>query len=279
MQDEIKHDDDRSMALSSLIEGEATLTMMAAQMEDWDGSQIVQIPSSSLDRTFSLMMPLMTMGTGPSMKQAPPILADSLIFPYLRGLVFCARLVNDDGWKGIDAAYKNPPLSTEQILHPEKYLAKPDAPMAVDLGDLKAGEGWKEVTRNVVGEMQAAVLLKKQSGKEAAAGWDGDQFAAFEGPEGRLGLVWLSTWDSEADAKEFCRAYLQFQTRKLGKEAKDPEAYPDSSRRPTDGAVYAVERRGADVAIVEGFPSERTEGLVDSAFGAKKTEKTAAPRR
>jgi hypothetical protein len=273
MQDAIKHDDDRSLALSSLIEGEATLTMMAAQMEDWDGSQIIQIRSEALERTFGLLMPLMTMGTGPSMKLAPPILSESLIFPYLRGLVLCAKLVNDDGWKGIDEAYKKPPLSTEQVLHPEKYKSKPDWPTAVDLGSLNAGEGWKEVTRNVVGEMQLGVLLKGFNQKEAAAGWDGDQFATFEGENGKLGLVWLSTWDSEDDAKQFAKSYTRFQTKKLGNGAKDPDAYPDSSRRPSQGASFAIERRGADVAIVEGFAPETAESLIEAAFKAKKSEK------
>ena len=276
LQHAIKHDDDRSMALSSLIEGEATLTMMGAQMKDWEGLEIIKLRSEDLDRTMSMMGPLMSMGTGPSMKDAPAILADSLIFPYLRGLVFCAKLVNDGGWKEIDRAYKNPPLSTEQILHPDKYLTKPDPPTEVDLGKLAPGAGWKEVTRNVVGEMQAAVLLKKHSGKEAAAGWDGDQFATFEGSEGRLGLVWFSTWDSEEDARQFAKSYLQFQTTKLGAKAKNPDAYPDSVRRPSQGVSFAVERRGADVAIVEGFSSEIAESLMETAFKASKREKTHA---
>ncbi len=280
MQDAIKHDDDRAMALSSLIEGEATLTMMAAQMKDWDGSQIIHVRAEDLDRTFSLMMPLMTMGSGPSMKTAPPILTESLLFPYLRGRVKCARLVNDGGWKALDEAYKNPPLSTEQVIHPEKLRAKPDAPTAVDLGKIDAGPGWKEVTRNVVGEMQLAVLLKKYSGKEAAAGWDGDQFAAFEASDGRrLGLVWFSTWDSEDDAREFARSYLQFQTGKLGPDARIPDAFPDSTRRPSGPSIFAVERRGSDVVIVEGFAREAVGPMVDAAFQARKMEKTGeAPK-
>jgi len=219
------------------------------------------------------------MGTGKSMKDAPPILADSLIFPYIRGLIMCAKLVNDGGWAAIDEAYKNPPLSTEQVIHPEKYLLKPDIPTDVDLGTLNPGKDWKEVTRNVVGEMQTAVLLKAHSGKEAAAGWDGDQFVTFEGPDGKLGLVWASTWDSENDAREFARSYLQFQTKKLGKAAKMPEAYPDSTRRPSQGMSFAVERRGADVSIIEGFSADTTERLIETAFQAKKSEKGKIPSR
>src|SRR5262249_33618037 len=37
LQKAVKKDDDRSMALSALIEGEATLTMFGASMDDWEG--------------------------------------------------------------------------------------------------------------------------------------------------------------------------------------------------------------------------------------------------
>jgi hypothetical protein len=270
----VKGDDDRDLALSALIEGEATLTMFGAQMGDWDGSKIAQTPAENWSAAMNLMSLFMPALGGPSLKKAPAILSESLTFPYFRGMVFCAYLTNHGGWDSLNEAYREPPLSTEQILHPEKYRVKPDPPTAIDLGSLDAPAGWKEVGRNVLGEMQLAVLLRGQSGKRAAAGWDGDTFAAFEGPEDRLGLVWLSTWDSDQEAREFLESYLKFQTAKLGADIPDPEVVPDSSRRPNQGAVYAIERRGSDVAVVEGFPTEPTEKLLEAAFGAKKTEKT-----
>ncbi len=90
MQKVVKHDDDRDLALSALIEGEATLTMIGAQMEDWDGSKIREVPASRLDRIFGLIMPFMPLAGGASLRKAPVILSESMIFPYLRGLVFCA---------------------------------------------------------------------------------------------------------------------------------------------------------------------------------------------
>jgi hypothetical protein len=272
-----KGDDDRDLALSALVEGEATLTMFGAQMSDWDGTKISLVPSERFDRMLNLISAFMPMSSGRSLREAPAILAESLIFPYFRGLVFCARLTNDGGWKAIDDAYHSPPLSTEQILHPEKYRAEPDPPMAVDLGKLEPPAAWTEAGRNVVGEMQLAVMLRNQGGKSAAAGWDGDTFAAFEGPADALGLVWLSTWDSEKDAHEFAHAYIRFQTKKLGNDIPDPDAFPDSIRRPHKGAVFAVELRGLDVAVIEGFPAEATESLMEAAFRARKTEKTHAP--
>lgn len=270
MQKSVKNDDDRDLALSALIEGEATLTMIGAQMEDWTGSLIGALPAENLDRVFSFLIPLLPMTGGKSLREAPIILSESMIFPYLRGMVFCAKMTNDGGWDALTEVYKRPPLSTEQVLHPEKYKSKLDMPMAVDLGPLDAGDGWKELGRNVVGEMQLAVLLRRHGGKKAAAGWDGDKFAVFENAKGKLGLVWFSTWDSEDDAQEFLRGYARFQSTKLG--AGDLDDVPDSLRRQKDNAVFAIERRGSDVVIVEGFAPEKTESLVKSALEAKKTE-------
>ena len=53
-----RHDDDRSLAVSALIEGEATLAMMGAQMDDWDGSKITKMPADDLDRGLSFISPV-----------------------------------------------------------------------------------------------------------------------------------------------------------------------------------------------------------------------------
>ena len=272
MQKLVEGDDDRSMALSSLIEGEATLAMIGAQMNDWDGTKVGAIPFADLDRTFSLMAPFMSFASGASLREAPVILSESLIFPYLRGMVFCASLTNKGGWKAINEAYENPPQSTEQVLHPEKYLDKPDPPTAIDLGRLEPGEGWAEVGRNVLGEMQLAVLLRKFGGKPIAAGWDGDRYAVFDTKDGKLGLVWFTTWDTEDDARDFARQYARFQTRKIGPDLAQPEAFPDAIRRAEGEIAYHVERRGKDVAVVEGFSVESTDRLVEAALKAGKIE-------
>ncbi len=276
MQKAVETDDDRSLALSALIEGEATLAMIGAQMDDWDGSKVGSIPYADLDRGFSLMAPFMSFAGGASLREAPVILSESLIFPYLRGMVFCASLTNKGGWKALDDAYKNPPQSTEQVIHPEKYRDQPDPPTTIDLGKLEAGEGWAEVGRNVIGEMQLAVLLRKHGGKPAAAGWDGDCFAVFEGPGGKLGVAWLTTWDTEDDAREFARQYARFQTAKLGPDAPKLDDFPDAIRRAGEAGEFAVERRGSDVAVVEGFAPEVTSRLLEASFKATRKEMATA---
>jgi hypothetical protein len=274
-----KHDDDRSLAVSALIEGEATLAMMGAGMDDWDGSKVIKLPAADLDRGLSLISPFLTMmGGGKSLREAPTIISETMTFPYLRGMIFCAKLTNDGGWKAVDDAYKSPPVSTEQVLHPEKYRGHPDLPTMIDLRELKPGADWKELGRNVLGELQISIMLGRH-GARAAAGWDGDRYAVFEGPGGKLGLVWFSTWDSEDDAREFTRAYARYQTKRQGKNGFQPEQIPDSLWRCQDNVCQVVERRGVDVAVVEGFPPTLTGTLLDSAFHAKKTEFQQEPRK
>ena len=273
MQQAVKKDDDRSLAISALIEGEATLVMFGAGMDDWEGDDITQLPAQNLEWTFSILAPFLPfMGGGKSLRTAPPIVSESMTFPYFKGMVFCAKLTNKGGWAAIDEVYRNPPLSTEQILHPEKYSAEVDLPMSIDLGVLEPGQGWKEVGRNVVGEMQLGVMLKKHGGKAAAAGWDGDRYAIFEGPGKKLGLVWLSTWDSDDDAREFCKGYVSYQTTKVGHLGGHPTPIPDSVWRNLDDQLYVVKRLGRDVVVVEGFAPGPTLALVDAAFRATKTE-------
>ena len=116
--------------------------MFGAGMDDWEGDDITRLPAERLEFTFNLLAPFMPfMGGGKTLRDAPPIISESMIFPYFQGMVFCAKLTNDGGWAAIDEVYRDPPLSTEQILHPEKYRAKPDFPMSIDLGALETGRG------------------------------------------------------------------------------------------------------------------------------------------
>lgn len=270
MHETAKKNDDRSLAVSALIEGEATLVMMGVGVDDWNGTQILRMRSDDMDKALSFMTPFMTfLGGGKSLKSAPPIITESMLFPYIRGMIFCTKVVNGGGWKGLDDAYRNPPVSTEQILHPEKYGNNPDLPMTIDLGKLTPEAGWKEVGRNVLGEMQLAVLLRSHGGKSAAAGWDGDSYAVFENPNHELGLVWLTTWDSEKDATEFAGGYLKYQTTKFDRETPKPDPNALALTRLHQKAAFTVDRRGHHVAIIEGFSPETTRSLMNQVYAAR----------
>ena len=80
-------------------------------------------------------------------------------------------------------------------------------------------------------------------------------------PKNRLALVWLSTWDSEDDAREFAHAYVAYQSAKVGDLGKPPKPIPDSVWRNLDDRLFVVQRRGRNVAVVEGFSARGDSGL------------------
>src|SRR3989442_4644542 len=79
--------------------------------------------------------------------RAPLILRQQLLFPYVHGLAFIKAALAHGGWEGLERVYQHPPISTAQILHPEKYFAaSPELPSEVTL-DLSAAAlsvPWKK---------------------------------------------------------------------------------------------------------------------------------------
>jgi hypothetical protein len=67
--------------------------------------------------------------------QAPRAMRETLIFPYLHGLEWTTQLYRRGGWTMVSNAFTRLPLSTEQILHPEKYFNY-ERPIKVVLPDL-----------------------------------------------------------------------------------------------------------------------------------------------
>ena len=167
------------------------------------------------------------------MDDAPAPVTIVLLFPYISGAAFVDRLIAEGDWDAVNAAYANMPASTEQILHPLKYLER-DEPSLTALPDPTAalGAGWRIVDEDTLGELQTAVLLAEfdpgegfngitgdialpEAARNASAGWDGDRFALWEDGNGeRETLVWRSVWDTPQDARAFSRALAQFNNRR-----------------------------------------------------------------
>jgi hypothetical protein len=118
-----KGDSDAELAAHALIEGDATLAM-------------VMYVSSSPMRALTFLKSLGSMGVDTKeLDQAPRVIRESLLFPYQEGLNWTRVLHKDGGWAKVTQAFTNLPQSTEQIMHPEKYLAH-EAPVKVTLPDI-----------------------------------------------------------------------------------------------------------------------------------------------
>jgi hypothetical protein len=190
---------------------------------------------------------------------APRLFVRSAEFPWRRGAVFALAQFT---LGKLDQAYAKPPVSTEQVLHPEKYLAG-EKPVVIDPApaeEFLAGKGYKAVYRTVLGELGVALVLETHFPREdlssVSEGWGGDLVVVFE-KEGEAPLVlWLTEWDSEEDAIEFQAQAFRLMKRVL---PPDSELAAPAMRKKT-GVVFGVN-----------VPKDLQNDLLDAAWKCKRT--------
>jgi len=233
-------EDDRSLAFHAVIEGDATLSGFGYLFGGLDERSLAEVNRSVHDSIETARS---------SLSQVPEAIKEELLFQYYGGVSFVSRVLGQRGWSGVNQLYESPPLSTEQVLHPERYLDFPDPPTRIDLGNLSDlfPAGWTEIENNVLGELMVQVLFKQFLSEEnangAAEGWDGDRFVAYRrGNE--VAFVWATVWDSSGDAEEFARGYRELLSKKYGR----PEAA---------GFPVLMEQRDHRVLVVEGMEKGR----------------------
>jgi hypothetical protein len=192
--------DDRRVAFVALLEGDATMVMERFLM------QRLGVPASAA--------PLDLAGAGfatPLLPGVPPVLRDQLILPYLAGRDFVRALHERGGWPAVRNAWTEPPRSTEQVLHPEKYLAR-EEPRPVS--GRAAPVGGRLIQEGVLGEALTRTLLG-EGNDAAAAGWGGDLYQVWD-VGGRTLVVWRTEWDTAADGREFHDSAVRRFTRSHG---------------------------------------------------------------
>ena len=207
-----KGDSDGQFAFSAVVEGSGTAVMNAWVME-----RIAELDPKALTEASGMSMD--------EIAKAPPFVWRPLLASYLCGAAFLHR--TDSVMKGqmgqpdaddFDRAFEEPPLSSEQILHPAKYweAGERDAPVSVRIVAQALPAGWSSVHEDTLGELGLALVtqpLDERSGmdqaamlggytSDAAEGWGGDRCVLLARGEARV-LVALSVWDTEEDAAEF----------------------------------------------------------------------------
>jgi hypothetical protein len=194
---------DRSLARTSLVEGDATAVMSVWSQQHLTVQELLQVAQEASDPQAAAILARM-----------PPILRDGSLFPYQQGVAFITALVQSGGWAAVDRAYADPPASTEQVMHFAKYSSR-EAPVAVPVPEGLAGrmgEGWSIGTQDTYGEFQLQVWLRGKSdavsnvAADAAAGWGGDRVVLLDGPNGARAAAMLTAWDTPDDATQFADA-------------------------------------------------------------------------
>ena len=197
---------DRASADAALREGSATVAMVEYVALTQAGGR--ELPAGVRSRALKEMEGIAL----PASSGLPRYVRESLVFPYAAGARFVDRLERRGGWAAVDRAFgAAAPVSTEQIMHPERYEAG-ERPVRVRLRGARAAlpPGARVVARGDVGEFDTAQFLHDANGRsrseEAAAGWGGSEFELWRLPDGGDVLVMAWAWDTPRDAAEFAAA-------------------------------------------------------------------------
>ncbi len=238
--------EDEAMAYLALIEGDATLLM-----GEYAQKGLTSEEQAALSREVQGI-------SSKKLDAAPKVLRTALLFPYEEGARFARKVFERGGNPALDEAYRNPPVSTEQILHPERYIERRDDPVRVRMPDVAdaMGEGWTSLESGAIGELDVRLVLNqflpKNDANEAAAGWDGGLYTAVEGGPGVL-VAALTAWDSLGEAAEALEAFERWLPERFGGRGgeKRVEGLTGRAWEGPDGAAEVV-RAGTKVLLIVG---------------------------
>jgi hypothetical protein len=241
----VEGNDDRTLARNALIEGEGFIIMLDYALRPM-GRNAIDVPD--LVELNRAQMPLMETQF-PIFGKAPDYLKETLIFPYAYGGAFLKEILTQGGWEAVAQIYTNLPESTEQILHPEKYLNAPDPPTEVDTNFLRENlsEEWEPIVENVLGEFSTYLLLREfisdEQALKASEGWDGDKVELWETSGGKTAILLSTIWDESSDASEFFEAYSELIAQKY------PEAERSDKESLTDVSTRIWQQPGGEVTV------------------------------
>lgn len=229
---------DRNSALHSLAEGDATSTMLDGLMFG-TGQTALDMPEEALIQQIEQMQ-----GVDPAV---PELVKRSVVAPYVDGLRFVNALRKRGGWALVDASWREPPASTEQVLHPEKYLAR-EAVVPVPIPPPPPAGPRTLLYRDIEGEQALRLLfeewLPRAEAGRAASDWGGDRLALYSDGGGSA-FSWHIVFDTGSAAE---RGFSGVQAWVKGSRL-DPHVV--CRERAARGAIGAM-LDGKAVAVVAG---------------------------
>jgi hypothetical protein len=247
--------DDGATARLAVMEGQATW-LMSEYLARKNGQSLKDSPA-----LVASMASLTDSGSGqyPVYDSAPLYLRLTLVFPYTKGMLFQNAVFQRDGQFGFVEVFRKPPLSTQQILHPERYFGnvKPTEP---DLPEVHLPHGYKGLVGGSLGELEHSVLIEQFAGKDKAAEiaphWRGSTFELRENRKAnRVVLLYSAEWDSEDSARQYLAAYREALRKKWRKMSVTSET-PDAVTGIGDDGRFELRRKNAVVTSVEGLDPE-----------------------
>jgi hypothetical protein len=207
---------DRDLAVSSLLEGDALIS-----------EQLYEIHALTRAERQEKRRQEQAMSGQLNMDRVPLVILEETYFPYVYGPEFVSAIIGREALRqavdsgtgygpAVQRIFENPPKSTAQIIHPEKYRNNV-APIEVTFPDLAAalGPGWEQRRKDLLGEIDHRILIQqfvnRELGDRAADGWAGDAFALLRNGN-QTAVVARTIWDTPNDAQEWFDAYTRAMT-------------------------------------------------------------------
>jgi hypothetical protein len=250
-------DGDRSEAVSALAEGDATSAMFDVMLQiaaPGSGRSALDLPE---DVFVAQIRAGMSQGPGAN---APQVMRGSLSAPYIYGTLFVDALRRRGGWSEVDRAWDDPPTTTEQILHVDKWLAH-EPPLAVSAPPFATlGSAWRVADEDSEGEIGVRIAFEEWMAPNAAAetssGWGGDRGVLITNDR-QTAFAWRLRYDpGKTKDERTVHAYTAL-TRALD-HALGPAQINEPAlvcRERPDRGPLAVARAGADLVFTLG-PAE-----------------------
>jgi len=270
--DEFTFDEDEAAtARSAVAEGQGMVTLVDYMLRG-TGHTLADAP-----QVATMMRSSMTGNSGfPLLEKAPLMIRESLVFPYGDGLAFEAALLEKGKDTAFSGAFRRPPQNTHEVLDVASYLNAAPARWLV-LPDLhnELGSAYEKYDEGSIGQLDTRILIQQYADQETAAkmaqSWKagvyyaaGNRDSKLKG-SARIGLVYLSRWQTEEAAGQFARIYADYLPKRYTKavpiavkevkcgpaEKCDPKSVHAFSTEEGDVWIQRVE--GAGVLISEGF--------------------------
>ena len=246
--------DDSYLAITGLIEGDATLSEIDYLLENPDLARdyLFELENSDFETS--------------AIENAPAYFIGILSFPYNQGFEFAQAVYEEGGWDLLNEAYENPPTTSEQVLHPDKYFDGEEA-IEVIVPDVEdaLGDDWRVIDENTFGEFVISIMLDESglSDRQVTAaheGWGGDAYVALTNEDGTA-IAWDTAWDSEDDADEFFRALVVRESERL-----DADVERDGGTVTIEGdeAVVQIIHDGETVTYLLGPDLETVETMAEA---------------
>ncbi len=245
----VEDDSEKSLARQAVVEGQA-MWLTSAVIARRDGRSKPKAESADEGEPS---------GKFPVFDEAPLYIRENLIFPYSAGEQFQDAVFDKDHKEALTEVFRDPPVSSQQVLHPDKYFAH-IAPVVPALP--KDPKGTRRFAEGVMGELDHSVLLRqyttRDDAQEIAPKLAGSQYRLLEGKRVAKNsrpilLVYVSEWSDHETALRFFHLYRKVLQGKWKKLRVATESESVLTGEGDDG-WFRVAVEGRNVRSWEGWP-------------------------